>query len=104
MPIFCSLEEFNNLLVNADLLNDNFGSREVGIQYNLSMQTRVNEIDEDRHLKMTFTEFIDAIGRIADKVEITTEVIEQAANLDMLQAFKENDEDPSLRRPKNVTQ
>lgn len=34
------------------------------------MMTQVNELDSDKHLNMIQTEFIDAIGRIADRVAI----------------------------------
>ena len=62
-----SLEELLGMLANGEMLDETFGQREVGIQFNLAMMTQVNEIDNDRHIKMSITEFIDAFGRIADK-------------------------------------
>ena len=38
--------------------------------YNLSMMTQVEEIENSRHLNMTFVEFIEAIVRVAEKLEI----------------------------------
>ena len=32
--------------------------------------TQVDEIDKDRHLSMTFVEFLEAIVRVAEKTEI----------------------------------
>jgi hypothetical protein len=32
------------------------------------MMTQVDEINHDKHLNMNFTEFIEAICRVADKV------------------------------------
>ena len=34
------------------------------------MITQVAELETDRHVKMTMTEFIDVFGRIADKLNI----------------------------------
>ena len=34
------------------------------------MMTQVDEIDKDRHLSMTFVEFLEAIVRVAEKTEI----------------------------------
>ena len=34
------------------------------------MQTQINEINGDKHLNMNFTEFIEAICRVADKLAI----------------------------------
>ncbi len=35
------------------------------------MMTNVTELDSDRHIKMSIVEFIDAFGRLADKINIT---------------------------------
>ena len=34
------------------------------------MMTQVDEINNDRHLNMNFTEFIEAICRVADKLSL----------------------------------
>ena len=34
------------------------------------MMTQVDEIDKDKHINMTFVEFLDAVVRVAEKVEI----------------------------------
>jgi len=65
------------MLTDAELLDDTFGSREVGIHFNLAMMTQVNELESDRHLKMSFTEFIDLFGRVADKLELGARVVEE---------------------------
>ena len=33
------------------------------------MMTQKNELDFDRHINMTIPEFIDALGRVADKLQ-----------------------------------
>ena len=34
------------------------------------MMTQVDEINNERHLNMNFTEFIEAIARVADKLNL----------------------------------
>lgn len=67
-----SLDEFVQLMQESGVveLDENFGSRELGPQYNLAMMTQKNEIDFDRHLSMQVIEFIEAIGRVADKLAL----------------------------------
>ena len=36
----------------------------------MSMMTQVDELDSDRHMNMTFSEFIEAIARVADQTAI----------------------------------
>ena len=65
-----SLEEFCNLAAAASVTDDNFGQRELGVQFNLAMMTQVPELDSDRHIKMSIVEFIDGFARVADKISI----------------------------------
>lgn len=39
------------------------------------MMTNVPELDSDRHIKMSIVEFIDAFGRMADKINITVLIL-----------------------------
>jgi NLR family CARD domain-containing protein 3 len=61
-------DEFLNLMVEADLMTESFPDREITIAYNLSMITQVDEIFSDRHMKMEFIEFLEAIARSAEKI------------------------------------
>ena len=63
-----SLDEFVEMVTTSGVVDDSFGSREIGPLFNLSMMTQKNELDFDRHLNMTMPEFIEAIGRVADKL------------------------------------
>ena len=63
-----SMTEFINMVTATRVVDDNFGAREIGIIYNLSMMTQVDEINRGRHIKMNFTEFMEAIARVADRV------------------------------------
>ena len=65
-----SLDEFTQMLGDAGLLNEHFGNREVGPLWNLSMMTNKDELNSERHLNMTFVEFLEAIARVADRFEM----------------------------------
>ena len=49
---FMSCVEFEELIVEANCLNDRFGSNQLAVQFNLSMMTQVEEIASERHLNM----------------------------------------------------
>lgn len=66
-PFMC-LDEFNDIIFKAGLLNDNFTAREIGIAFNLSMMTQVQELDTDRQYQMLLIEFIEAISRVSDMI------------------------------------
>ena len=63
---YMSIAEFEQLISQADIFSENLNSSQVTLCYNLAMQSRVDEINEDRHLNMEFTEFIEALARVAD--------------------------------------
>ena len=61
------LNRFIDLITASGVCDDNFGAREIGAIYNLSMMTQVDEIHNTRHMDMRFIEFVEAISRVADK-------------------------------------
>ena len=61
------LNRFIDLITASGVCDDNFGAREIGVIYNLSMMTQVDEIHNTRHMDMRFIEFVEAISRVADK-------------------------------------
>jgi len=69
-PTYMSFDEFLDLVCEAGIVDETFGQREIGICFNLSMMTQKDEIDKDKHLNMVMTEFIEAIGRVADKISL----------------------------------
>jgi len=69
-PKFVSMDEFIQMVNDTGVVDETFGAREIGILYNLSMFTQVDEIDEDRHTRMFLDEFMDALGRVADRLAI----------------------------------
>lgn len=62
-----SLEEFVTLLSQSHVINENFGIKEAGPLYSVSMMTNKDELENEKHLSMTFVEFLEAICRVADK-------------------------------------
>jgi len=42
----------------------------VSLQFNLAMMTNIEELVSDKHLCMTFNEFVEAIGRVAAQLEV----------------------------------
>ena len=58
--------EFESIWLRSNLLNDRFANRDILVCFNLAMQTRVDEVNSDKHLKMAFVEFLEAVARAAD--------------------------------------
>lgn len=58
--------EFEAIWLKSGLLNDRFANRDINVCFNLAMQTRVDEINSDRHLKMSFIEFLEGVARAAN--------------------------------------
>eukprot|EP00347_Sterkiella_histriomuscorum_P017828 403347825 len=68
MPKFMSLEEISTFATTLNILDDTFGPRELGIQFNLAQMTNITELETENHIKMNLIEFLDAFARIADKL------------------------------------
>ena len=67
---FMMVDEFENMFVAAGLVNDNFVGRDCYTSFNLAMQTQVDELNRDKHLKAVFVEFLEAFGRACDKMSL----------------------------------
>ena len=62
------LEEFTDSL-NGNGINENYiAQRDINTAFGLSTITIVNELEGQKHLQLNFTEFIDALGRVAHKI------------------------------------
>lgn len=88
-----SMHEFIDLVTATKVVDDNFGAREIGILFNLSMMTQVDEINKAKHIKMHFVEFLEAIARVADRV-VTPQML---YGVNAQQVIQENEEEPSAR-------
>ena len=64
-----SLEEFNDMMTYSELIDENFHNREIGSLFSISMMTNKYETESDKHLNMTFVEFLELLGRCADKFD-----------------------------------
>ena len=89
---YMSLDEFFDLITGWGVVDDTFGKREIGCLYCLSMMTQKNELDNDKHLNMILAEFIEATGRVADKLNIPPLVDENENEEDKIpdEKFHEN--------------
>ena len=56
------------MVVNTGVTSDSFGQREIGIHFNLSKMSEMNELDQNKHTKMQMVEFIEAIARVCEKL------------------------------------
>lgn len=65
-----SLDEFGSLIDRMGVYNENFGAKQVATQFSLAMMTQIDELDSNRHMDMSFAEFVEAIARVAQKLEI----------------------------------
>lgn len=63
---YISVEEFRDLCIEAQLVNDWFTSRDIDLVYGLAMMTRVDELFKKTHVEMKYVEFLEAIGRLSD--------------------------------------
>jgi len=66
-PKVIRLSRFVELVTMSGVCDEEFGAREIGPFYNISMQTLVDEIQTTRHMDMRFIEFVECLSRIADK-------------------------------------
>ena len=62
-----SFQEFIDLVTATRVVDESFGAREIGVIYNIAMITQVDEINKDRHTRMQFAEFVEALCRVADR-------------------------------------
>ena len=62
--------EFERIFYSSNLVNHRFANRDIFVCYNLAMQSRVDELTSDIHMRMTFIEFIEAMSRAADYLSL----------------------------------
>jgi hypothetical protein len=47
-----SMQEFIDMVTATKVVDESFGAREIGVIYNISMMTQVDEIGKERHVRM----------------------------------------------------
>ena len=67
---FMSPIEFGEMIEYSGVINDHFTFKEIYPIWNLSMMTQKDEINNDKHLNMNFTEFIEGLCRVSAKLSI----------------------------------
>jgi hypothetical protein len=60
------LDEFTQICLS--IIDKEFPVREIPVCFNISMKLQTNEIDSERHYNMHFSEFLEAIARVIDKL------------------------------------
>ncbi len=65
-----AFDEFLGLLTDAELVSDVFTEREAILAFAQSMMTQVDELDNDRHMKMQLVEFFEGLARSADSLSL----------------------------------
>jgi hypothetical protein len=63
-----NLSEFRSFCQQANLINEEFTSREIDRCFSRSMMLQVDNLSHSRHLEMSFPEFLEALGRAADEL------------------------------------
>ena len=64
------MEELRSFCSDCGLFADSFQEREVSLSFNFSIMLQIDEVYQERHLQMSFLEFIEAFARIAEKVSL----------------------------------
>lgn len=62
------LEELIDMCRHANIFDENCVERDANIAFNMAMMTQIDEITNEKIFRMTFVEFLEVLGRIADKL------------------------------------
>ena len=87
---FMSLEEFQKLCADANLISENFAARDCDLFFNLSMMTQIDELTKDRHFQMQFVEFMEAIARVAWQAKVPEPTKENLVQAGTVAKYLEN--------------
>jgi hypothetical protein len=66
-----SVRDFTYLVQKVDLLTEFLTERDTHLIFNLSLSTSVDELTDDKHMRMNLLEFVVAIALLAEKVSPT---------------------------------
>jgi hypothetical protein len=98
------MQDWRYLISKLDILDDQFGAREVTLIYVYSQQTQADVIRHAEHKKMAFQEFIEAIGRVADRKDLTGWLESQGYGTSTPSEFKTLDDDEQQAKISNNIQ
>jgi hypothetical protein len=74
---FMMADEFENIWMTAGLVGPELGTRDIAICFSTAMMTQTDEINNDKHLKAYFVEFIEAFARCCERLSIPPIVDEE---------------------------
>lgn len=63
------LAELRKLIYDCNI-DKEITERDISLIFNLSMQTQVDELRSSRIFEMSYVEYLECIGRLADKVSL----------------------------------
>jgi len=97
---FMSFEEYLEIFGVSGLINEIFTEREAITSFAQAMMTQIDELDNDRHMKMQMLEFLEAISRAADILSLAPP--ETIVFFIFLLLFKKPEEWPLEKRQKQT--
>ncbi len=65
-------DEFESIFSRAGLMGDQLNTREVAIAFTTAIMAETDELNNDKHLKAYFVEFIEAFARVCDILSLPT--------------------------------
>lgn len=75
-----NIPEFRDFINYYGFIDTSFNERDISLVFNMSMQTCIDEINNDKHLLMNYNEFLESLARIAE-----------------IRIFKEEDENEEIQ-------
>lgn len=63
-----NLSEFRSLCMRAELINEEFTSREIDVCFSRAMMLQVDYLSKSRHLEMNYVEFLEGLSRAANEL------------------------------------
>ena len=64
------LEEFKDIFKDGLMLVDTASEKEIIMSFNYGLMTQIDDYNVDKNGKMSFDEFVDALGRVADRLYV----------------------------------
>jgi len=65
------------LLLEPSVLQKDYNVKMIAQMYNLAMMTSLDEIESDRHQNMIFVEFLEALVRVAERLEMPHAILDK---------------------------
>ncbi|KAL4497331.1 hypothetical protein ABPG72_011266 [Tetrahymena utriculariae] len=86
-----NISEFRDFINYFQFIDISFNERDINMVFNMSMQTCIDEVNNDKHLLMNFNEFLESIARIAE-IRVFKEEEKEEANTQSEEEQENNNE------------